>query len=138
MHLDNNEKKKYLNRYRDSGRKIINLHEELKALREIKQSAKVQQLSDMPKGSIRQQDLSDVLVGIEKLQKRIDDEIVRQIKIRLEIENQLLCVSDAQEARVLRLRYIELMKWEEICVQMNYSWKGIHKVHGRALKNLNI
>ena len=136
--MDNNEKKKYLNRYRDSGRKIINLHEELKALREIKQSAKVQQLSDMPKGSIRQQDLSDVLVGIEKLQKRIDDEIIKSVNVRLDIENTLLNVSDAQEARVLRLRYIELMKWEEICVQMNYSWKGIHKVHGRALKNLNI
>ena len=136
--MSNEEKKKYLNRYRESGRKIINLQEELQALREVEQSAKIQQLSDMPKGSGRQQDIAVVLIGIEKLQKRIDDEIVRQIKIRLEIENQLLGVSDAQEAKVLRLRYIELMKWEEICVQMNYSWKGIHKVHGRALKNLNI
>lgn len=45
--MDNNEKKKYLNRYRDSGRKIINLHEELKALRDVEQSAKTQQLSDI-------------------------------------------------------------------------------------------
>lgn len=136
--MDNNEKKKYLNRYRDSGRKIINLHEELKALRDVEQSAKTQQLSDMPKGSSRQQDIAVVLIGIEKLQKRIDDEIIKSVNVRLDIENTLLNVSDAQEARVLRLRYIELMKWEEICVQMNYSWKGIHKVHGRALKNLNI
>lgn len=136
--MSNEEKKKYLNRYRESGRKIINLQEELQALREVEQSAKIQQLSDMPKGSGRQQDIAVVLIGIEKLQKRIDDEIVRQIKIRLEIENVLLGVKDAQEAKVLRLRYIELLKWEEICVQMNYSWKGIHKVHGRALKNLNI
>ena len=136
--MSNEEKKKYLNRYRESGRKIINLQEELQALREVEQSAKIQQLSDMPKGSGRQQDIAVVLIGIEKLQKRVDDEIIKSVNVRVEIENTLLNVSDAQEAKVLRLRYIELMKWEEICVQMNYSWKQIHRVHKRALENLEI
>lgn len=136
--MSNEEKKKYLNRYRESGRKIINLQEELQALREVEQSAKIQQLSDMPKGSGRQQDIAVVLIGIEKLQKRIDDEIIKSVNVRVEIENTLLNVSDAQEAKVLRLRYIDMMKWEEICVQMNYSWKQIHRVHKRALENLEI
>lgn len=136
--MNNEEKKKYLNRYRESGRKIINWQEELQALREVEQSAKIQQLSDMPKGSSRQQDISETLVEMEKLQDRIDDEIVKQIKIRVEIENVLLGVKDAQEAKVLRLRYIELLKWEEICVEMNYRWNGVHRIHRRALNNLKI
>lgn len=40
---------------------------------------------------------------------------------------------DGVEGDVLFERYINLRKWEEICVVMNYSWNGIHKVHRRAL-----
>jgi len=37
------------------------------------------------------------------------------------------------EGEVLFERYINLRKWEEICVVLHYSWNGIHKVHRRAL-----
>ena len=38
------------------------------------------------------------------------------------------------EGEVLYQRYIMLRKWEEICVLVHYSWKGVHIVHCRALK----
>lgn len=38
------------------------------------------------------------------------------------------------EGEVLYQRYIMLRKWEEICVLVHYSWKGVHIVHRRALK----
>ena len=37
------------------------------------------------------------------------------------------------EGQVLYERYINLHKWEEICVLVHYSWQGVHKVHKRAL-----
>ena len=37
------------------------------------------------------------------------------------------------EGDVLYQRYIMLHKWEEICVLVHYSWKGVHLVHRRAL-----
>lgn len=40
---------------------------------------------------------------------------------------------DGVEGDVLVLRYIKLRKWEEICVELRYSWQGIHLVHRRAL-----
>ena len=37
------------------------------------------------------------------------------------------------EGDVLYQRYIMLRKWEEICILVHYSWKGVHLVHRRAL-----
>ena len=40
---------------------------------------------------------------------------------------------DGIEGEVLYERYVNLRKWEEICVLLHYSWQGVHKVHKRAL-----
>ena len=40
---------------------------------------------------------------------------------------------DGIEGDVLVQRYVKLRKWEEICVELHYSWQGIHLVHRRAL-----
>ena len=40
---------------------------------------------------------------------------------------------DGIEGDVLIERYVNLHKWEEICVLLHYSWQGVHKVHKRAL-----
>ena len=37
------------------------------------------------------------------------------------------------EGELLYERYINLRKWEEICVLCHMSWNGIHKAHRRAL-----
>ena len=45
----------------------------------------------------------------------------------------LICDIPGIEGQVLYERYINLHKWEEICVLLHYSWQGVHKVHKRAL-----
>ena len=47
-------------------------------------------------------------------------------------------LSDEDEKDVLMYRYIKLMKWEDICVKMEFSWKWINKIHARSLKNFQI
>lgn len=136
--MSNEEKKKYLNGYRNVCLKIVDLKEQLESLRLAEQQAKGQQLSDMPKGGHRQQDLSDVIIRIETLKDRIDKEIVKSINRRIEIENTILGVEDATERRLLRLRYIEFLKWEEICVRMEYSWMQIHRIHKKVLEKIEI
>lgn len=37
------------------------------------------------------------------------------------------------EGDILIERYINLLKWEEICVAVGYSWHGVHQAHRRAL-----
>lgn len=133
--MSNEEKKEYLNGYRNACKRIINLQEQMESLREVEQSAKIQQLSDMPKGGNRHKDLSDLLIKLEKLQDKIDDAIIESLQVKVEIEDTLLRVRDSDEARILRFRYIDFMKWEEISVKMNYSYRQVLYIHGRALAN---
>lgn len=43
---------------------------------------------------------------------------------------------DSTERALLRFRYIEGLKWEEVCVCMSYSWQQTHRIHARALRHL--
>ena len=57
---------------------------------------------------------------------------LRAVEVRQEIFD-LVDSIDGIEGDVLYQRYINLRKWEEICVLLHYSWHGIHSVHRRAL-----
>lgn len=129
-------KKEYLTGYRKACKKIESLKEQLESLQEIEQSVKSQQLSDMPKGSNRHQDLSDLMVKLEDLQAQIADAIMVSCRIKLEIEGALWKLEDPEEARVLRFRYIYFAKMEEISKIMGYSSKQIQRICQKAIQNL--
>ena len=133
--MTNEERKQYLLRYGVIRKRIRNLKEQLVSLQQVKKSAKTQQLSDMPKGSSRQKDLSDLMVKIEKLQEKINDEITEPLKIKVEIEEGILNMEDEDESTVLRMRYIELMDWTRISYEMKYSKRHTLRIHGNALEN---
>lgn len=130
------DKKEYLMSYKKACKRIESLKEQLNSLQEIEQSVRSQQISDMPKGGGRQQDLSDLMVKLEDLQIQIADAITESCKIKLEIEEALWKLEDPGEARVLRFRYIYFMPWEEISRTMNYSRKQIQRIHQKAIQNL--
>lgn len=66
----------------------------------------------------------------------------KQIEAELEELRELKSVVKGQELdgmpkrMLLRYRYIDHMKWEEICVLMSYSWKQIHQIHNLALEQI--
>ena len=70
---------------------------------------------------------------------RLADKRLRLIEARTEaIEKRqavfdLINGIDGIEGDLLYERYVRLRKWEEICILLHYSWKGVHIVHRRAL-----
>lgn len=42
----------------------------------------------------------------------------------------------SRERRVLRCYYVQGLTWEQVCVETNYSWRQIHRIHSRALQLL--
>ena len=133
----NEIKKEYLNRYKDLCKKLKSLEDQLQSLREVEQSAKIQQLSDMPKGG-KQTDLSDVMVSLEVVFTKIIRTRAECLYKKLEIESRIADMGDGIEADILRKRYLEFKPWEQICVEIGYSWRQTHYLHSRALSNLNI
>lgn len=43
---------------------------------------------------------------------------------------------DHRDRALVRLYYIQGKTWEEVCVEMSYSWRQIHRIHSEVLKKL--
>ena len=134
---ENEKKKEYLKSYKKLCQKLKSLEDQLQSLREVEQSAKIQSISDMPKGN-KQSDLSDYMVELEILFTKIIRTRDECIKRKLEIENRIADMSDGVESAILHKRYIEFKEWERICVEINYSWRQAHYLHSKALSNFII
>ncbi len=134
---ENEKKKEYLSSYKNLCRKLQSLEEQLQSLREVEQSAKIQQLSDMPKGG-RQTDLSDYIVKIDKVILKIIWAKEDLNNRKLEIEDKITSIENGLESDVLRKRYLELKTWERIGSELGYSSRQIINIHGKALISFNI
>lgn len=130
----NEQKKEFLNSYKNLCRKLKSLEEQLESLREVEQSAKIQQLSDMPRGG-KQSDLSDYMVKLDKILTKVNRAKQECLDRKLDIENRIADMTNGIESAILHKRYIELKNWEQICVEINYSWKQTHRMHSLALSN---
>jgi hypothetical protein len=73
------------------------------------------------------------LVDLQRLYNEKWDEL---LSLRLRIETAIDALDDSTHRRLLRLRYIEGLDWINVCVQMGYSWNGTHKIHRKALIQL--
>lgn len=136
--LGNERKKEYLGGYRKACKRIAVLEEQLESIRQVEESAKIQKLSDMPKGGGHQTDISDLLVKIENMQKKIDAARVEAMRAKVEIEASIGEVEDPDEQRVLRMRYIEGKRWSDIAEKMHYSYRHVLNIHGHALMHTKI
>lgn len=131
---ENEKKKEYLKSYKNLCKKLKVLEDQLQSLREVEQSVKIQKLSDMPKGS-KQTDLSDIMVQIEVVETKIILKQAECNKRKVEIESRIADLEDGLEADILRKRYLEFKEWEQICIEIGYSWKQTHRIHSKALNN---
>lgn len=133
---ENEAKKEYLMRYRDALRAEKQIEEEITQLRlDTMMPAVVN--DGMPHGS-GIGDLSGYAAQVDEPLQDLKEQMEKRIQIRREITQKIEKMPNETEKMVLRYRYIHLLKWEEIAVKMCYSWKGIHKVHGRALQHFKM
>lgn len=86
----------------------------------------------MPHGSGIGKPTEDKAVRLADRALRLTEARLEAIRIRQEVFD-LIDSIDGIEGDVLYQRYVNLHKWEEICVLLHYSWQGIHLIHRRAL-----
>lgn len=133
---ENEEKKAYLQGYKNLKQKIRRLEEQLEELRLGEMSPGLT-ISDMPSGH-NQRDLSDYIVKYDRLFGQIIKAKNEAADRMNEIKQQIEMVSDENERTVLTLRYLRNYSWEKICVEMTYSWRQIHYIHSRALEHFKM
>jgi len=125
--------KEYLKQYEYAQKKANRLREEYET--ELLKVDAVRSLSDndgMPHGSGISKPTEEKAIRLADKALRWKQAELDAIEIRQEVFETIADIPDI-EGDVLYQRYINLRKWEEICVLLHYSWKGIHLVHRRAL-----
>lgn len=77
--------------------------------------------------------MTDIVAKIIELQDKLNHDIDRFIDAKNEVLQMLSRVENPNYHRLLHSRYILYKKWEQIAYEMNYTYRGITKMHGKAL-----
>ena len=133
---ENEKKKEFLKRYQKAVRREQDILDEIQRLRADKMFPSVCN-DGMPRGS-SQTDLSDYVAEIDAAIEELKEERLEKIKIYRGIEMRIRRMKNEDEQEVLRLKYIKGMNLEIVAERMDYSYRTILDIHGKALKNFEI
>lgn len=64
---------------------------------------------------------------------RLKDAELEAVRIRQEVFDTIRDIPNV-EGEVLYLRYINLLRWEQVAETMGYSYQGVFNIHRRALE----
>ena len=128
--------KEELKRYTETEREIKIIKEKIEYLESKKTSIKSMIIDDMPKPEPEQDRLGELLGEIEELIELYNEKQSNLIKQQMKIEDCIDKLDSSLERNIMRLRYLESMKWEKICVEVNYSWENVHRIHRKILSKI--
>ncbi len=134
--MNNEEKKQYLRRYQAAKRRAKMIQEEIEELRSSKTSP-VGLGDGMPHGS-GTSDLSGYAARLDELLRELEAEKEMQMVTYREIRQQIGMVPDPTEQEILSRRYLLEQRWEKISVEMNYDYRYVLKLHGKALLHFEV
>ena len=130
--MTNGEKKAILLEYRAIERRINRLIDE-KAAWNAKATATTSSFSDMPRSGGGSDKIQTTVEKIIEIEEKLDHEIDALVDLRNRIETAAEKLEDGRLRDVMRYRYIDGMKWEQIAVEMHYSYMQVCRLHGKAL-----
>lgn len=132
---ENEQKIRYLSRYRRLNQRIDRLLEEQSRWRE--RALKITPtLSQAPGGGGSGSPIERPMDKVLEIDVEINREIDTLQTIRQEIRETLNQLEDESLKLLMEYRYIDGMTWEQIAVKMHYSYMQICRLHGRALKTI--
>ncbi len=87
----------------------------------------------MPKGSAVSDKIGSMVARVEELREEYLNKYDLALCELYKIERLIESLDDITERRLIRKRYIQGMRWEDICIDLNYSWQHIHRIHSKIL-----
>ena len=126
--------KEYLRQYEDLNRKALRYKSEYET-----ESEKIDAIGStlsseagMPHGTGISRRTEDRAIRLADAALKWKTAELEAIGKRQEIFDLIAGISGV-EGDILYERYINLHKWEEVCVLIHMSWNGTHRAHRRAL-----
>lgn len=74
--------------------------------------------------------------SLVELEDKIDELIDRLYATKTEILDVIDKLEDRREFLALKVYYIDMKTWEEVCVEMTYSWKQMMRIRKKAISHV--
>ena len=134
--MNSQEKIAWLGRYRIAEKEVDRLTEKIRRWQSRAESITMP-LEGMPKSG-GTNDPMCIVDAIADEQKVLLEKIVKMQQMCREIEAAIDTMPDLRLAQLLRYRYLNGYTWEQIAVDMSYSYMHICRMHGNALGALKM
>ncbi len=135
--MTNQEKKELLNGYIKAKKRFDRISDTM--LEVMSYATKITPLlSDMPKGGNGSGNkIERAIERLDSLAGDLEEQAVRMRESMKQVQSAIQTVPDETLQLLLELRYINGYTWEQIAVEMDYSYQWVCTLHGRALNQLN-
>jgi hypothetical protein len=129
--------KEYLNQVRNLESKMKILKEEIDTLREMVVSTGAIQQGERVLSSGTQDKMAETICKINEKECEWND-LMREFALaRANVIINIQKLNNSEYEQILYKRYCQSKKWEEIALEMNYTYQWVCKLHGRALLELD-
>ena len=127
--------KRQLNSYRELDAERRQLLDELKRLEILMDAPGGSNWDGMPHGTDVSNPVERMVIKHVTLEQHYLAKLAEIVKAQEAIEN-LIEGLEPTERCLARFRYINGLRWEDVCEKMAYSWMQTHRIHGRLLDKL--
>ena len=130
--------KERLRRYREIKKEARQIRDKLEEIESRLYSPKGQLLTGMPSapppgGGTVTEALIDRHAQLVQMYR---DQLTVLEEEQLAVETAIASLEDSTARQLMRYRYIDGLKWEEVCIRIKYGWAQTHDIHSKALKQL--
>ena len=136
MARENDLKKVYLSKFRESKEAVKRIEDQITALELYGASPKTIDIE--MHGSRARKDMSDYATKKDELISKMMQARYMRVSTYTDIFQAIENAPNERERQVLTYRYIKCLKWEEIAVEMHVEWAQVHRIHANALKHFKI
>lgn len=129
--------KEYLGQAYRIDQRINSKLEQLQSLRYLATKASAVLTTDPVSSTRNVHSMEDVIIKIADLKSEISADLCQLIDTKREIVTVIKCVENNELQTLLELRYLCFKNWEQIAVEMHLDLRWIHRLHNRALNEID-
>lgn len=128
--------KEQLRKYGQLKKERDDIAERLARLEAEEPAPRTSRLDGMPRGGSGENYVLEAKMDREDELRQLYEEKKAQLNTQLlQIEKAIESL-EPTERTILRLYYIDGLTWEEVAVEVGYSWSQTHRYHASALQKL--
>lgn len=68
-------------------------------------------------------------------EQKINEKIDKLVDLKTEIDAAIDQIENVEERLLLKYRYLKNESWEDIAMDLNVSYRTVHRIHASALRN---